>query len=352
MSQAFRLPRLSRAERNRIVSSASEHEPAIERRIRACYPAELSSNHLCSVRGRTSMKAVVIWVSCVAFTTALLADEPGDLPTTTMLTAIVSAAQSNYERIETLTATYTLHETMPGRRPRDGFVDLVWDQKNGRFRSALHIDGLVYDTVTTSSEFVRLGPGKREVFPSDESRKYWSADVFSPIRLFGTQDEPLWKTLKTYATWDEANDRMSITSSGEGDDLVYTMRMHYVGHREINVFVTSTFARANAFNPTLVVRSKGKELSAANLVDVTAWTYETVSGIAIPKSISVSDFDERTGMPVRHRSVHLTSARVNEAVRESAFQGDVPLSSGPISPVADSPETSSFRRESTEPPVR
>lgn len=288
------------------------------------------------------MRAVAFCVSLVAITTSLTADEPTDALATDRLVEIVSAAQSNYERIETLTATYTWHETMPNRQPRDGYVDLVWDQQNSRFRSAFHIDELVYDTITTTSEFVRLGPGKKETFPSAESRKYWSADVFSPVRLFGTQDEPLWQSLQAYTTWPEANDRISITSSAEGDDLIYTMRMHYIGHGETNVYVTKTFAKANAFNPTLIVRSKGTAPSAANLIDVTAWTYGTINGVVIPKSISVSNFDERTGAPVMHRSVHLTFATVNEAFGESAFDKEVPLSIDRPTPIADSPRPSSF----------
>lgn len=285
------------------------------------------------------MKSVTFCVLLVAITASLVADEPVGTPATDTLGEIVSAAQANFEGIDTLTAIYKWHETTPNRQPRDGSVHFVWDQKNSRFRSAFHADDLASDTITTPTEFVRVRPGQQRAFPPADSRKYWSAGVLSPTRLFGTGDRPLWQSLKTYTTWPETNDRISITSSGEGDDFTYAIRMHYIGIGDTKVFVTRTLTKGNAFNPTLIVRSIGTEASTANLIDVTSWTYKIIDGIVIPKSISVSKFDEQTGAPIMQRNLYLKFAKVNEALADSVFDTEVPLlidRPDPSTPVADS----------------
>ena len=272
------------------------------------------------------MKTFMLCGALFASTFTLAADEsPDRLPAET-LAEIVSVAQANFEGIEAMAAIYKWNEATPGRPPRDGNVRFAWDQKNDRFRSAFEVADLTSDTITTPTEFVRISPGQQRTSPSADSRRYWSADVLSPARLFGSGDRPLWQRFKTYTTWKEANDRITIDSSEDSDDLTYTIRMAYTGLNNTKVFVTWILSRSNAFNPTLIARSKGTDIATARLIDVTSWTYKTVDSIVVPRSIAVSTFDERTGVPIMQRNLHLRFAKVNDALDESAFDTDVALS--------------------------
>lgn len=269
------------------------------------------------------MKSLLFSASLLVATATLNADEPSEqLPTDTLL-EVVAVSQANFDSIDTLTAVYKWHETSPNRPPRVGNTHFVWDRRNNRFRSAFKIDGHTTDTITTPSEFVRIGQGRTRTSPPADSRKYWSADVLSPARLFGTGDRPLWQRLKTYTTWAEANDRITITSSQDDDDLTYTIRMAYTGLRDNKVFVTRTLSKSNAFNPTLIVRSKGTDIATARLIDVTSWTYQTIDGIVIPRSNSVSKFNEHTGAPVSQRNMHLRTATLNGLLDESVFSTEL-----------------------------
>lgn len=98
------------------------------------------------------------------------------------------------------------------------------------------------------------------------------------------------------------------------------------------------------FTPTLIVRSKGTDTTTANLIDVTSWTYTTVDGIVIPRSISVSKFDERTGAPTMQRNLYLKSAIVNERLDKSTFDTDEAHSTSLRNPATDSDRRSSGRR--------
>ncbi len=245
-----------------------------------------------------------------------IADEGETKPSTAVLCEIVDVAQQNYEKIETLSAIYEWHQTTPKRRPSSGDIHFVWDRKQNRFRSNYRTPEFNLDSVTTPTAFVRIGPGKTKEYPASDSRRFWSAGVLSPARLFGTSNRPLWQTLDAYTRWPEANDRITITKSGVPGELVYTIRMAYFSNvSNEKVFVTRKLLEQNAFNPSLVVRSAGIDANTANVIDITSWTYKKREGIVIPRSITHSKFEEQTGVPVSHRSLHLSNRETQYTTR-------------------------------------
>lgn len=269
------------------------------------------------------MKQVTPFIAALFTASITIADEPVVAPATDTLRDIVAVAQENFENISTLTAIYEFYEIMPGRRPRRGDIHLAWDRLHNCFRSNFVSPDFQSDSVTTPTEFIRIHQSNVQRYPASESRQYWSADVLSPARLFGTQDRPLWQSLKNYITWPEANDRITITSHGADDDLVYTIRMAYTSNvSDKKVFVTRKLAKRNAFHPTLITKSIGIDADTADITEVVDWTYKTFNGLVIPRSVTTSGFDRHTGSPHIHRTLHLRYAKLNDELNDAVFDDE------------------------------
>jgi hypothetical protein len=116
------------------------------------------------------------------------------------------------------------------------------------------------------------------------------------------------------------------------------------------VFVTRKLLEQNAFNPSLVVRSAGIDANTANVIDITSWTYKKREGIVIPRSITHSKFEEQTGVPLSHRSLHLRIAKLNTPLDDSAFDYGLalaieePVHSMSVSPLPPFGHEGAFRR--------
>ena len=210
-------------------------------------------------------------------------------PSSELLAEIVDGAEKNLGDIDTLAALYQVRSTSRHQMPRDGDVHFTWSPTSNRFRS----------------RFVS-SPDNAEA----ASPQRWQA--IRPDILFGDGHRLLVDRFRDYLMSQETNERVVVTSSGEGEDMIYTIRIAYTNDSEQKLFVTWKISKKFGFNPLLVVSSLGVSPETAELRNVSSWTYRKVDAISVPEHVAISRFERTTGEFVSMLTLDLVNVKLND----------------------------------------